>query len=281
MARRRSQNIPPGLLGAAIILGIVAWIFQKADQLWQQLTPGATAAIGFAITAPVILVIVLRVRRSMKKEADHQSMLRKAAATTSEHLQTLLRRRVQLLRYDPYGKPQLDGWLKELNYFVTSQIAPVLSEGEQLALATYHDVLVLTITRTVEEAAEKTSVFSSFSSRMTPSEFEAYCAEELRRVGWQAYVTRGSRDQGIDVVASKNGTKLILQCKLYTAPVGNKAVQEAYAGKAYENAQFAAVVSNSPYTPSAQQLAATNGVLLLHYSELANIEARLRKVRAS
>lgn len=282
MARRRRQNIPPALLGTLIVLGAVGWLFNNIGELWQQITPGGEALIGLIILAPVAIFIVKRIKRHIEEqdrlreaEEDRESMLRKAASTTDGHLRALLKRRVQLIRHDAYGKPQTDEWLKELKYFISSQVAPTLNEGEQRALLWGHDALLLTIAERIEEAATKTSAFVNFSSRMTPSEFEAYCAEELRRVGWQAYVTRGGRDQGIDVVATKSGIKLILQCKLYTAPVGNKAVQEVFAGKAFEGAQYAAVVSNSPYTPSAQQLAATNGVLLLHYSDLARIETRL------
>ena len=58
------------------------------------------------------------------------------------------------------------------------------------------------------------------------------------------------------------------QCKKYTSPIGNKAVQEIIAGKQFVQADIAAVVSNSRYTSSAKQLANVTGVYLLHYSEL-------------
>jgi restriction system protein len=66
---------------------------------------------------------------------------------------------------------------------------------------------------------------------------------------------------------------LVFQCKLYSQPVGNKAVQEVVAARAHESAQFAAVVSNTRYTAQAQQLANTNRVALLHYGDLRNIDA--------
>src|ERR1700730_11505635 len=66
------------------------------------------------------------------------------------------------------------------------------------------------------------------------------------------------RDQGVDVVAEKNGIRLVLQCKLYSRPVGNKAVQEAAAARAHEAADYGVVVSNNRYTQDAQQLASTN-----------------------
>jgi len=87
-----------------------------------------------------------------------------------------------------------------------------------------------------------------------------------------ANCTKGSHDQGVDVVAQKNGTRIVLRCKLYNQPVGTKAVQEAFTAKAYEQAHLAAVVSSSAYTVSARQLAKSRGVLLLHCSELRNMD---------
>ncbi|MFC7735490.1 restriction endonuclease [Roseomonas sp. GCM10028921] len=103
---------------------------------------------------------------------------------------------------------------------------------------------------------------------LTPREFEQHCADALAARGWSVTVGRGSGDQGVDVLARKAGRKVVLQCKLYARPVGNKAVQEALAGRGYAGADGAAVVSNAPYTASAHALAARVGVLLLHVSDL-------------
>ena len=69
---------------------------------------------------------------------------------------------------------------------------------------------------------------------------------------------------------AEEAAEVFLQCKKYSNPVGNKAVQEANAGKGFEGAEVAAVVTNNTYTPSARQLASAIGVYLLHYSELAS-----------
>jgi restriction system protein len=88
-------------------------------------------------------------------------------------------------------------------------------------------------------------------------------------------VTQASGDQGVDVVANLAGLKVVLQCKKYSQPVGNAAVQEVIAGKAFEQAHAAAVVTNATFTPSAKQLATTTGVHLLHYSELSQFSQKL------
>jgi len=184
----------------------------------------------------------------------------------------LIRRRAQLVQNDAYGNPKLDNWVKELGYFVANHVVGLLSFEERAELAANEAKIAALIDHTVKEAAAARPAFSSFSEDMSPAEFEAFCAEALRGAGWDARVTMQSRDQGVDVVAEKDGCRVVLQCKLYARPVGNKAVQETAAGRAYEQADYGAVVTNHKYTLAAEQLAATNGVLLLHYRDLPDLE---------
>jgi HJR/Mrr/RecB family endonuclease len=114
-------------------------------------------------------------------------------------------------------------------------------------------------------------------SKLTPLEYEEYCAVLLRGAGWRANTTP-RQDQGADVLAVLRRTKAVIQCKMYASPVGNRAVQEAIAGRAFYKTHLAVVVSTAPYTRSARQLAARTEVLLLHHDQLPNLEklARLR-----
>lgn len=98
--------------------------------------------------------------------------------------------------------------------------------------------------------------------------FENWVAEALIAFGWQSEITAASGDQGIDVVASKNGKRLGLQCKLHSAAVGNKAIQEAHAGKVYYRLDAAAVVTNANFTASARDLATATGVWLLSHHDI-------------
>lgn len=105
----------------------------------------------------------------------------------------------------------------------------------------------------------------SFDPEALPGDghaFEAWVAEALSGFGWKAQTTPGSGDQGLDVIARRNGKTLGVQCKLYKSPIGNKAVQEAHAGKAFHGVDAAAVMSNAAFTPSARALAEATGVKL-------------------
>lgn len=94
-------------------------------------------------------------------------------------------------------------------------------------------------------------------------DFEVYCAELLKRRGFQEVeVTKGSGDYGIDILAEKEGVTYAIQCKCYTAPVGVKAVQEAYAGRDYYDRMVGAVLTNQYFTQPAVEAAKKLKILL-------------------
>lgn len=98
---------------------------------------------------------------------------------------------------------------------------------------------------------------------MDGHEFEYYCADLLERRGFiDVEVTRGSGDYGIDILAEKDGVTYAIQCKRYTAPVGVKAVQEAYAGRDYYDRMVGAVMTNQYFTAPAVEAAKKLKILL-------------------
>lgn len=87
-------------------------------------------------------------------------------------------------------------------------------------------------------------------------QYEEKCAELLKAKGFSdVQVTPGSGDQGIDVIAYQSKKKYGVQCKYYEGTVGNKAIQEVYAGAAYYNCDVALVITNSTLTKPAKELA--------------------------
>lgn len=99
---------------------------------------------------------------------------------------------------------------------------------------------------------------------MTGRQYEYLYALYLKCMGYpQVIVTRGSGDQGVDVVAYKGYQKFAFQCKLQSTPVNNKAVQEVYAGAPHYECNRAIVVTNNTFTKSAKELAQSNKVTLV------------------
>lgn len=97
---------------------------------------------------------------------------------------------------------------------------------------------------------------------MGGDEFETLVCKLFRKMGFQAYVTKHSGDQGIDVIAEKDTFKIGIQAKCYSSTVGNSAIQEAVAGKAYYGCNRVMVITNNTFTKSAEELASANNVIL-------------------
>lgn len=124
----------------------------------------------------------------------------------------------------------------------------------------------------IEEAVRGYAATASIEEinidRLTPVEFEAHCASLLSKAGWSARITQASGDQGVDIMAEKDGLVAVFQVKKSAFAVGNKAVQEIIAGQSFTSAYKAYVVTNANFTKSAKELANISGVELLHYTEL-------------
>ena len=97
---------------------------------------------------------------------------------------------------------------------------------------------------------------------MSGYEFENFVGDIFRQKGYEIIITKKSGDQGVDVLAKRDGLTIAVQTKCYNQPVGNKAVQEVVAGMKYYNAQKGIVVTNSNFTLSAKELAKANGIIL-------------------
>ena len=99
--------------------------------------------------------------------------------------------------------------------------------------------------------------------KLDGEEFELYFADVLRDNGFRdVQVTQYCGDQGVDILATRNGVRYAIQCKNYRSPAGNAAVQEAYAGCEYYECDEAAVVCPSGFTIPARELADSPGVQL-------------------
>ncbi len=130
--------------------------------------------------------------------------------------------------------------------------------------------------RTQQQAFDNASIFENDFERysgtnailltvdlMEGIEFEHWCANLLTDLGYSnVSVTQSSGDQGVDVLAEKDGIKYAIQCKCYSKDLGNTPVQEILAGKQFYHCHVGAVMTNQYFTKGAKDLAAETGVLL-------------------
>ncbi len=209
----------------------------------------------------------------------------------------------QLLYVDDYGDICDDDWERELKSFLEKRLYLIEAELDQnipekfRAFAEKLDSSYCLSFGDCEKSARETMedalftlslIVNAYSDMLVegyceteldnvvdPYQYEQAISNELVKFGWNSRTTTGSGDQGADVIAEKNGEKLIVQCKLYSSPVGNKAVQEVAAAKGFYFGSYSAVISNQGFTKSAKQLAESLDVFLLHHSQIQKLDELL------
>lgn len=175
-----------------------------------------------------------------------------------EYLGPLLKRAA--LKTDKYGEADLSGITDELDefidhYFESSDFIFWYDKAPSIIFQPY--------------VVSRLSAFGTDDIPENGIEFEHWCAERIDRQGWKVQVSQASGDQGVDIIAIRDGTKVAIQCKRYSQPVGNKAVQEAYSGSRFSDAQEACVIATAGYTRSARELAASTNVKLIDADNIA------------
>ncbi len=217
--------------------------------------------------------------KKSRREARRREVLETVTSIVNSHASTLYRKKLQKVRHDDYGNTFDKEWQDEKIYFHKFVICPQLlkeyPEEDLQFFNTRHSDSFIELA--VYESTESLVADDIDVDRLRPVDFEVYCASLLKKGGWVANITKASGDQGIDIIAERDGTKVVFQVKKLSSPVGNKAVQEAIAGKAFVNANAACVVSNAEFTAAAKELANVSGVKLLHYSELTRLKIVRKK----
>ncbi|WP_240476835.1 restriction endonuclease [Geminicoccus roseus] len=224
-------------------------------------------ALLVLLMLPLVLRLSLRVYRRQRWRRVCLAAIRTAFL---QHADKLALNRARLVQADDYGVEDTDRWHAHLDRFVRKVVVPQLKPRQRAFFESQFHAFALAL---LDEAArqKKTQALGSLkpARKLSGTDFEQYCMEQLRKLDWRARPTSASGDQGADIIAEHMGKAVVFQCKYHSAPVGNKAVQEVAAARQYYRAHAACVVSNQTYTRAARALAATNNVFLIHYSELA------------
>jgi restriction system protein len=93
---------------------------------------------------------------------------------------------------------------------------------------------------------------------MTGEKFERYVGALLQSQGFKPVYTNKSGDFGVDIVATKKGISIAVQCKRMQSAVGEAAIQQAVAGMLHYKCNKSMVVTNSTFTRHAKALALSN-----------------------
>lgn len=100
--------------------------------------------------------------------------------------------------------------------------------------------------------------------RASPTQFEHLCRLLFEKQGYRVIVTEPTNDGGIDIVGSKDGARIVAQCKRYSRKsVGRPAVQQLYGVMAHERAEKGFLITTSRFTGPAVDFARGKPIKLI------------------
>ena len=139
MPRKRALGRIPllSLLSILILGAVIAGCSKLADYLsvipadFRTTISGVlVSSLGIILTGVYTMIEVRRLRRDRAREA----VTRKARIATEEHLDSLVRKREQLVKNDAYGKQSVDKWTEQITHFVAQYVRPTLTRRERSEL---------------------------------------------------------------------------------------------------------------------------------------------------
>lgn len=102
-----------------------------------------------------------------------------------------------------------------------------------------------------------------------PQEFEEFCAELFRKMGYNAKTTAKTNDGGYDLWMEKNGVTYIVECKLYTSDiVGRPLIQKLVGANATQKADMMVFITTSGFSKPAKEYAVEQKIWLINGEEL-------------
>lgn len=201
----------------------------------------------------------------VKKRREDETHLKECMNT---HFNALWIKWQQTIYEDDYGQTIYSDWLKEVKYFLENIVFPNEdysdSIGNLLLAARMQQFNVYwkeLATNHLEKMKEDSAINIVVKNGL---DYELYVEKYLQNLGYIVKRTPKTGDQGVDLIAEKNEDRKAIQCKYYSKPVGNKAIQEVIAGANFYQCTSAAVVSNSSFTKSARQLAENSDIELIN-----------------
>tara|TARA_Y100000588_G_C14175334_1_gene891075 strand:+ start:153 stop:1079 length:927 start_codon:yes stop_codon:yes gene_type:complete len=158
------------------------------------------------------------------------------------------------------------------------------AEDREAVLAKRREQKRLAELRT-EQGAEK------YIRSLSPQGFERLIADLLKFEGWDAKLTKSGADQGVDIEATKRGTYLVVQCKLYAKGnmIGSPAIRDLAGAQARFPQTRAIFATTSSYSKPAILEAKSHRYLRLwnmdsikmrfirHMDQLENLPSGLKR----
>ena len=213
----------------------------------------------------------------------YASAFKIASETIDKHLGVLLIKKDRLIRTDEFGETITSGWNSYIDNYYKTKIEPIINAIiERMSDEDFNAFETTRMNFTFWSAVNKDKIMQALYKNMnvyielnreeyqgaaldlTGVEYENKISSRINKeTSWTAELTKASGDQGADLLLTKGPIQIVIQTKYHKSPIGNSAVQEAYAAQRFYNSDLSIVVSNSGFTKSADELSQSTGVKLM------------------
>jgi len=113
---------------------------------------------------------------------------------------------------------------------------------------------------------------------LTPDQFEKLIKDLFEAYGYQADLSGGNADHGVDVIVSGDeDDKWVVQCKRYSGSVGEPIVRDLYGTMLHEEAQRAYLITTGTFTAQAKEWALGKPIVLYDGESLIKLIRRTQK----
>lgn len=116
--------------------------------------------------------------------------------------------------------------------------------------------------------------------KMDPIDFEQYCAWLYQKEGYNVEETVASGDEGIDLLLTKLGKKVVVQCKRYAGNVGQPVVRDLYGAMFHVAATEAHLCTTGRISRQAESWAAGKPIELIDGHDMVAWASKWRRLES-
>lgn len=216
-----------------LVMGVASFI------IFDILSGVRMVSASLAVLAIILSFLILL---KLSKSSTDPELLQKYSETTQEISET---------SESLYSSQRL---IKELKQKIANEIGQTAKQQERLR----------ELERIGSLKNQCQRLFNENWRAMRSVEFEQYLERVFKLLGYNTQTTNTTGDQGVDLIVEKAGRRIAIQVKGYLNSVSNSAIQESFAGMRHYNCHACAVITNSRFTQSATELAASTNCFLIH-----------------
>lgn len=260
-----------------MVLDIIGWNLE-----YHYLTSGSDEAPFKELFAFNMVAFILKNWREMGGVNINEEIISAIIDHSLKHKHVLYEKKKLLVKSDSYGFENTDLWDKEKNIYSSNLLLNLGIFSEEMDLFVFTklisnsiiDMLISEIDAASENDSTRNLEKSNYQKGV---EHEDECIALFRENGWTALDTPKSGDAGADIIATKRGLKVAVQCKNWSSKVGTTAIQEVVSAKGYYDADFAVLLTETNVTRQAEVVAEKLKVIIARKSDIPELEVLMIK----